>query len=202
MRKILLSITCFVSLFIFNANVNASSPTAFEDVYSSSNLKAGATLKIDTYIKSGNSLNYMCAGEKVYSYDSKSFDFKTFKTDYGFSFNNTTGIITATSKDGWFFPTYVNAGDEKELLWTFTFSVKKDIIITDEIKASFNSKCEADKVIVDPKTTECKTCKTCDKCTISTCKEYIILFSSIALLLGFIIGILIKKKNKQIPTIQ
>lgn len=122
MRKIIF----IILLLIISINyVFASSPAKLKNFSSSSVLKQGETVVIDTKVIYGNAVGYPYPYiEYSFNYDSNVFDFVSFKSNYDLSYDSKNMLVKGDSS--FILDTHVSNEEEAEIIWTISFKVKED----------------------------------------------------------------------------
>jgi len=122
MRKIIF----IILLLIISINyVFASSPAKLKNFSSSSVLKQGETVAIDTKVIYGNAVGYPYPYvEYSFNYDTDVFEFVSFKSNYDLSYDSNKMIVKGDNS--FILDTHVSNEEEAEIIWTISFKVKED----------------------------------------------------------------------------
>ena len=122
MKKIIF----IILLLMISINcVFASSPAKLKNFSSSSVLKQGETVVIDTKVIYGNAVGYPYPYiEYSFNYDSNVFDFVSFKSNYDLSYDSKNMLVKGDSS--FILDTHVSNEEEAEIIWTISFKVKED----------------------------------------------------------------------------
>lgn len=83
----------FILFLVFATKVLASSPADYQQVLSNNVVKEGKTVTITEKVINGNVIGYM-ASNLSYEFDDSVFEFVSFKSEYGFIYNEKTKEIT------------------------------------------------------------------------------------------------------------
>ena len=122
MKKIIF----IILLLMISINcVFASSPAKLKNFSSSSVLKQGETVVIDTKVIYGNAVGYPYPYiEYSFNYDSDVFDFVSFKSNYDLSYDSKNMLVKGDNS--FILDTHVSNEEEAETIWTISFKVKED----------------------------------------------------------------------------
>ena len=123
MKKIIF----IILLLMISINcVFASSPAKLKNFSSSSVLKQGETVVIDTKVIYGNAVGYPYPYiEYSFNYDSNVFDFVSFKSNYDLSYDSKNMLVKGDNS--FILDTHVSNEEEAETIWTISFKVKEDV---------------------------------------------------------------------------
>ena len=124
MKKVLVILILFLTIISVDV-VYASSPAKLKNYSSSSTLKQGETVVVDTKVIYGNAVGYPYPYvEYSFNYDADVFEFVSFKSDYNLSYDSKQMLVKGDNS--FILENHINNEDEAFTLWTLSFKVKDD----------------------------------------------------------------------------
>ena len=122
MKKVLAILILFLTIISVDV-VYASSPAKLKNYSSSSTLKQGETVVVDTKVIYGNAVGYPYV-EYSFNYDADVFEFVSFKSDYNLSYDSKQMLVKGNNS--FVLENHINNEDEAVTIWTISFKVKDD----------------------------------------------------------------------------